>query len=124
MRPQTNATQSENPRDEKTASFGDRRKRGSSTNPRKGHGDRPEDHGVMEMSWMPTTTSQDDMPSDSETQHDKSRPKGKRKGVETFGAGMERGMDTDEQAGEHGRTGRSKRRSGVRSGSRNVFRNM
>ena len=123
MRPQTDATQSENVRDERTASFGERRKRGA-TNPLKNLADRHEDHAIMEMSWIPSTTSKDDVPSDNETQTVRSKPKGKRKGVETFGVGMERGVDTSEQGGEQGRTGRLKRRSGVRSGSRNVFRNL
>jgi ribosome biogenesis protein ENP2 len=79
----------------------------------------------MEMSWMPTTSSKDDDPSDGEGGAGHGPNGKKRKGVETFGAGMEKGVDLSEPGGEPtSRTGRSKRRSGVRSGSRNVFRNL
>lgn len=42
--------------------------------------------------------------------------------VERFGAGMERGGG--DKDGDHGRTGRTKRRTNIRSGSRNTFRKM
>ena len=122
MRPQTDASHSLNDHGI-TVSFGDRRKHAPSAKSSKSLVDKQEDHGLMEMSWMPTTSSKDDEHSDDDAQT-RSKPKGKRKGVESFGAGMEKGVDSSEQINEASRTGRSKRRSGVRSGSRNAFRNL
>lgn len=123
MRPQTDASRPSNGRVDIAASFGDRRKETPSTNSHKPLANKHEDRGAMEMSWTPTTTSRDDQPSDDETLS-RPKPKGKRKGIETFGAGMEKGIDTTGQINEGSRTGRSKRRSGVRSGSRNAFRKL
>lgn len=51
--------------------------------------------------------------------------KDKRKGVETFGAGMEKGHEeTSAGLTDSDRQGRTQRRRGVRSGSKNVFRKM
>lgn len=49
------------------------------------------------------------------------RRDGKRKGVESFGAGMERG-GIGEELTESERKGRTQRRKGIRSGSKNTFR--
>ena len=49
----------------------------------------------------------------------------RRKGVEVFGAGMEKGGEEPEVAmSEAERRGRTKRRQGMRSGSKNTFRRM
>jgi len=48
-----------------------------------------------------------------------------RKGVETFGAGLEKGVEERmEFANDSERQGRSHRRKGVRSGSKNAFRRL
>ncbi len=78
----------------------------------------------MEMTFVPRTTSSgadyDDRPQKA--------GKGKeprRKGVEVFGAGMEKGgEDPDVAMSEADRRGRTKRRQGMRSGSKNTFRRM
>ncbi|TFK91632.1 hypothetical protein K466DRAFT_595918 [Polyporus arcularius HHB13444] len=80
--------------------------------------------GGMEMTFVPRTTSSgadyDDRPQKA--------GKGKeprRKGVEVFGAGMEKGgEDPDVAMSEADRRGRTKRRQGMRSGSKNTFRRM
>ncbi|RDX54747.1 hypothetical protein OH76DRAFT_1552727 [Lentinus brumalis] len=80
--------------------------------------------GGMEMTFVPRTTSSgadyDDRPQKAS--------KGKeprRKGVEVFGAGMEKGgEDPDVAMSEADRRGRTKRRQGMRSGSKNTFRRM
>lgn len=50
----------------------------------------------------------------------------KRKSVESFGVGMERGGGDSERYGatDAERRGRTERRKGVRSGSKNTFRRM
>ncbi|KAG1863069.1 WD40-repeat-containing domain protein [Suillus subluteus] len=107
---------------DKTATFGQRRNapaRGSShtTTP---YGAANGDKRGFEMSWVPSTK-------------DPSRDRGSRKdgnarkGVEVFGAGMERGGGDGERTvvlSESERTGRSQRRKGMRSGSKNVFRQL
>ena len=125
MRPQTVAGDSPNARIDKNASFGDRRRQAPSSKASRDQAVKNADGGVMEMSWMPTTSARDDdRPDDWGAAGERPRGK-KRKGVETFGAGMEKGVDVSEAAGQAaGRTGRTKRRSGVRSGSRNVFRKL
>ena len=74
----------------------------------------------MELSWVPS--SKKDRPRlSSDVGRQKRQP-----GVESFGVGMEKGgrpqnaVELDE-AQRHGRT---KRRQGVRSGSKNVFRRL
>lgn len=47
-----------------------------------------------------------------------------RKGVKSFGAGMEKGGEEHSRLSENDRKGRTARRKGVRSGSKNVFRRM
>ena len=50
----------------------------------------------------------------------------RRKGVERFGSGMERGGEGGEgrALSEQERSGRTERRRGVRSGSKNTFRRI
>ncbi|KAG6916426.1 hypothetical protein DXG01_006830 [Tephrocybe rancida] len=81
--------------------------------------------GGMELSWMPSSGPQDadDMLVTSGGAPKKGKPK--RPGVESFGAGMERGgEDRSADVSENDRKGRTQRRKGVRSGSKNVFRKM
>lgn len=121
--PHTEAGTSARKTGDKTATFGQRRNaptRGSShtTTPRSAaNGGK----GGFEMSWVPSSTK------------DPSRDRGSRKdgnarkGVEVFGAGMERGGGDGERTvvlSESERTGRSQRRKGMRSGSKNVFRQL
>jgi hypothetical protein len=73
----------------------------------------------MEMSFIPSGEA------DEEEQRPTRKKKDIRKGVEVFGAGMERGVE--EQKGdmsENERSGRKQRRKGMRSGSKNVFRQI
>lgn len=75
--------------------------------------------GGMEMSFIPSGEA------DEEEQRSARKKKDVRKGVEVFGAGMERGVE--EQKGdmsENERSGRKQRRKGMRSGSKNVFRQL
>lgn len=121
--PHTEASTSARKMGDKTATFGQRRDvpaRGSShtTTP---HTTSKGGKGGFEMSWVPSSTK------------DPSRDRGSRKdgharkGVEVFGAGMERGGGDGERTAvlsESERTGRSQRRKGMRSGSKNVFRQL
>ncbi|KAI0634852.1 WD40-repeat-containing domain protein [Trametes polyzona] len=84
--------------------------------------------GGIEMTFVPRTTSSghdydDEAPPGRAAQ--KKGKEAKRKGVETFGAGMERGGEEPErEMSEAERKGRTKRRQGMRSGSKNTFRRM
>lgn len=75
----------------------------------------------MEVSWIPSGRDRNDKGSSASRQNNNG---GRRKGVETFGAGMERGYVPDDEVGESDKKGRTQRRRDVRSGSRNVFRRM
>jgi len=80
------------------------------------------DDSAMEISWVPS----DSASKDADDLHSKGRrpQKERRKGVETFGAGMEKGGQETLDITESERTGRTYRRKGVRSGSKNIFRAM
>ncbi|KAK0192276.1 NUC153 and WD40 repeat-containing nucleolar rRNA processing-related protein [Armillaria mellea] len=93
----------------KDATFGQRRRGPSTAAPRSNPND-----GEVELSWVPSSSSQN---TGTKSQH-------KRKGVEIFGAGLERGGEPMAEVAEHDRKGRAQRRQGVRSGSKNVFRRM
>lgn len=85
--------------------------------------------GGVEMSWVPSAhVGADDRLVDDDGGRAKQSGKGKeprRKGVEAFGAGMERGGEEQERdMSESERKGRTKRRQGMRSGSKNTFRRM
>ncbi|PIL27694.1 hypothetical protein GSI_10847 [Ganoderma sinense ZZ0214-1] len=120
---------------DKNATFGQRRSQlGSKGKQRASVHDSDIRHaaeGGMEMTFVPRTSSSgaadddDDLGGGKATQR-KGKEKGpKRKGVEVFGAGMERGGDEPEvEMPESERSGRTKRRSGMRSGSRNTLRRM
>lgn len=76
--------------------------------------------GGIEMSFVPSGTGDDD------TEKTPSRKKkDMRKGVEVFGAGMERGTEEPKvEMSESERGGRKQRRKGMRSGSKNVLRQL
>ena len=82
---------------------------------------RPSADGGMEMSFIPSGTGDDD-PERTAAQKKK---KDVRKGVEVFGADMERGVEEAKgEMSESERSGRKQRRKGMRSGSKNVFRQL
>jgi ribosome biogenesis protein ENP2 len=71
--------------------------------------------GGMEISWVPSSKQKSRPPS---------RDRGKQ-GVESFGLGMEKGgRPHSSSAGEAERNGRTQRRKGMRSGSKNAFRRI
>ncbi|KAJ1301998.1 hypothetical protein OPQ81_000833 [Rhizoctonia solani] len=70
--------------------------------------------GGFEMSFIPSGKS-------DEPKRKTGKPTGGKK-VERFGAGMERGGWREEDPAESERNGRTRRRTGVRSGSKNAFR--
>lgn len=73
----------------------------------------------MEISFIPSGTGDDDTDMRARKKRDI------RKGVEVFGAGMERGTEElRDEMGDSERSGRKQRRKGMRSGSRNVFRRL
>lgn len=93
--------------------------------------------GSVEVSWVPTTRSTRSDATRAETTAGADeddlvgRPRGlkralkdTRKGVERFGAGMEKGGEDPDMRvlGEQERSGRKQRRHGMRSGSKNAFR--
>lgn len=71
------------------------------------------------MSFIPSGTGDDDPLAAARKKKDV------RKGVEVFGAGMERGVEEAKgEMSESERSGRKQRRKGMRSGSKNVFRQL
>lgn len=81
------------------------------------------------MTFVPRTSSSGyDYDEDGEEGGRAQQKKGrdaKRKGVQEFGAGMEKGgEEPDVEMSESERKGRTKRRQGMRSGSKNTFRKM
>lgn len=104
---------------DKDATFGQRLAPAKS----KGKARQQEDDGGMEISWTPSGKA--DAGDDYETGAQKKRGKTKRPGVESFGAGMERGgAEPEIELSEADRSGRTRRRRDVRSGSKNAFRRM
>jgi len=76
--------------------------------------------GGMEISWVPSASS-----SGAQNGEEGERVRGGKtgKGVETFGMGLERGGEVQRaEVSEGDRRGRTHRRQGVRSGSRNALR--
>jgi ribosome biogenesis protein ENP2 len=73
----------------------------------------------MEMSWTPSSNAPDSDTGTSKKKVGKAR--------EMFGHGLERGADPEEeerQLKESDRKGRTQRRHGMRSGSKNTFRRL
>ena len=80
----------------------------------------------MEMTFVPRTSASANEYDDGPVKERSGKAKeARRKGVEAFGAGMERGGEgPDVEMSEAERKGRTKRRQGMRSGSKNTFRRM
>ncbi|KAJ3907461.1 NUC153 and WD40 repeat-containing nucleolar rRNA processing-related protein [Lentinula edodes] len=76
--------------------------------------------GGMEMSWVPSANSQDARELSGQGKAGKQQDR--RKGVEKFGAGLEKGGEDPLELSETDRKGRVHRRQGIRSGSKNAFR--
>ena len=103
---------------DKTATFGQRRDAPKRAQTMAATSKVGEESG-FEMSWVPSSSSGKDPASRSASR------KEPRKGVEVFGAGMERGGEEKSHAmSENERRGRTQRRKGMRSGSKNVFRQL
>jgi ribosome biogenesis protein ENP2 len=124
IRPQTIGSNNTQRPGDKDATFGQRRMPRSESSTRKSSFRAHEEDDAMEISWVPTSSSSgkdnDDKQNKSKTVKDKLR-----KGVETFGAGLERGVEERmEFSNDSERKGRSHRRKGVRSGSKNTFRRL
>ncbi|KII91223.1 hypothetical protein PLICRDRAFT_37941 [Plicaturopsis crispa FD-325 SS-3] len=111
---------------DKNATFGQRRLSAGKPPGRPASAHRVADGG-FETSWVPSSTrggDADDMlvPGGGER---KGKDKDKRKGVESFGAGMEKGgEERSVELSESERKGRTQRRKGIRSGSKNTFRKI
>ncbi|TBU47068.1 WD40-repeat-containing domain protein [Dichomitus squalens] len=117
---------------DKDATFGQRRSQlGSKGKQRASTQDADVHHTAdgVEMTFIPRTTSSgadyDDEPGGKAAQAKGRTKEPRRKGVEVFGAGMEKGgEDPEVEMAESERSGRTKRRQGMRSGSKNTFRRM
>jgi ribosome biogenesis protein ENP2 len=120
-RPQMNAGGSSRASD-KNATFGERRTtRPDGREGRQSDGFGRVENGGMETSWVPSAQSAPGV----DERINAPRKKEKRKGVKTFAAGFERGGEgISAELSESQRKGRTQRRKGVRSGSKNVFRRM
>ncbi|KAJ3555106.1 hypothetical protein NM688_g2759 [Phlebia brevispora] len=112
---------------DKNATFGQRRTATSA----KGKGKMQDDgehlefaaSGGVEMSYIPSRDADED--GDGENTRGTRGKERRRKGVEVFGAGLEKGGEEPEVAmSESERRGRIHRRQGMRSGSKNTFRRM
>jgi ribosome biogenesis protein ENP2 len=112
---------------DKDATFGQRRKPASAPGGRRRKDDvqmHVGEDGAMEMTWTPSTSQV--APGDSlfdDSDGTKNKKKSTR-GGEMFGAGMEKGVVEQAELSEMERKGRTQRRKGVRSGSKNVFRSL
>ncbi|KAH9835282.1 WD40-repeat-containing domain protein [Rhodofomes roseus] len=117
---------------DRSATFGQRRSGSSLAGKGKGKGRadatdvRQTGDGGMEVSFVSRFSgaydSDEDMDGSSRVTA-KAGKEAKRKGVQTFGAGMERGgEDPEHELSETERRGRTQRRKGMRSGSKNTFR--
>ncbi|KAI6021783.1 WD40-repeat-containing domain protein [Pisolithus microcarpus] len=102
---------------DKNATFGQRlASRQTTTNTGKSAGVKFSADGGMEMSFTPSSSVTVDQPRST-------KKKGARKGVEMLGATMERGGDEPQgELRENEKRGRTRRRHGQRSGSKNTFR--
>ncbi|KAH6900901.1 WD repeat-containing protein [Coprinopsis sp. MPI-PUGE-AT-0042] len=107
--------------EDKNATFGQRLAPKASKFNSRTRGGRGDDD-AMEVSWVPSGSSKNDEDDDRPR-----RKKGDKKGggIERFGAGLEKGYSESAQdISEAERSGRTHRRHGVRSGSKNTFRRM
>lgn len=131
MRPQVGASKAGRAGD-KTATFGQRRSAGGPSLKSTGREfvGRTSDGGI-EMSWTPSSSSskkyaEEDARAEQLATTGKKKGKEKtnerKKGVESFGAGMEKGGEEAKGAlSESDRKGRTERRRGIRSGSKNAI---
>ena len=108
------------------ASFGQRSNGRSEKTPyeRNNHTSRNDKNTPMEISWVP---GPQDASEEKQSRPSQRKGKEKRPGVEYFGAGMEKGGREESSGGhvnEDNRQGRTKRRTGMRSGSRSTFRKL
>ena len=123
MRPQTEP-HSGGPALDKNAPFGQRRVSGGRGHDKTSATANRSADGGLEMSWVPSSSKRmgdGDVLVPDGHRHLSTR----REGVTTFGAGMEKGGEEgtdDVREGE--RKGRTTRRKGVRSGSKNTFRRL
>ena len=79
----------------------------------------------MEISFIPTSAGDYEHSDDERNSKTSRLDSKKQKGIEKFGAGLEKGnVPTRDDMEPASRFGRMKRRSGVRSGSKNVFRKI
>ncbi|KAI0938584.1 hypothetical protein AcW1_001718 [Taiwanofungus camphoratus] len=92
-------------------------------------------HGAVEFTYTPSAKSKSSLADDDDdmigeigggsAKQQNTKGAARRKGVETFGAGMEKGGGEREHVlSESERKGRTQRRKGMRSGSKNTFRRM
>jgi len=122
MRPQTGGHRSS----DKTATFGQRRAPVASSSTKQPDARRStaqQEDAPMEISWVPSSGS-GEKDGAGKRRDQSGNEKGRRKGVESFGAGLERGFEEHADLAESDRKGRTQRRKGVRSGSKNVFRRI
>ena len=125
IRPQTIGSNNSQRPGDKDATFGQRRMPRSASTAGKSFRAH-EDDDAMEISWVPTSSSGGKDNGDRQSKSTRTIKDSKlRKGVEMFGAGLERGVeDRMEFSNDSERKGRSHRRKGVRSGSKNTFRRL
>lgn len=112
--------------DNRDASFGQRKSEAGPSSSKRDEVAFDEDEVVegMEITWTPG----EDKPEPKERSDKKPKKEKKRKGVQTFGAGMEKGVAQETEAAipesqRHGRE-RKRSRSDLRSASKNKFRAM
>ncbi|PPR02208.1 hypothetical protein CVT26_012100 [Gymnopilus dilepis] len=131
IRPQAAGMSARSNFQDKDATFGQRRapSRSRSGAPFSGKkatgGVKFAEDGGMEISWVPSSSNGKMDVEDDAGRKKGGKDKAKRKGIETFGAGLEKGVVEDKaEMAESERHGRTQRRKGVRSGSKNVFRRL
>ncbi|PFH47091.1 hypothetical protein AMATHDRAFT_68460 [Amanita thiersii Skay4041] len=117
---------------DKNATFGQRRRSMASTQKSNKGGALYDElqfgeDGAMEVTWTPSASKAlagDNIHDGAQGGQKGGDKKGRRGGVEVFGAGMEKGVVEGADLSEVERKGRTQRRQGMRSGSKNVFRSF
>ncbi|EIN08853.1 hypothetical protein PUNSTDRAFT_113481 [Punctularia strigosozonata HHB-11173 SS5] len=112
-------------RTDRNAAFGQRRSGGGSGQSAAKPKGRSSSHGGggsgnVEMTWVPSASAARDQGISEKA----GKGKGRTKSVERFGAGLERGGEEErrrDQMSESERKGRTQRRKGIRSGSKNAI---
>lgn len=80
-----------------------------------------------EISWIPSASSdqkEKEFPKKTAKSSSGKVGKDRKTGVETFGAGLEKGGEEVMVVSESERRGRARRRQNIRSGSKNAFRRL